>query len=265
MEARGSRSDDLDGAGLSRGNGPPASDARPAAAERVLRGLTDEVTVAQTEVSTASLAADGVLMNVRMVGAMIGQMLHGIHATSDATAASSSAAQSALSGVETTDARITHLKELGEQIGRIVKVITGIAAQTNMLALNAQIEAARAGEQGRGFAVVAQEVRTLARETHAAADEIASRIEAIHRATGEAADSMRQTHEAVAQVHALSGTVSSAVGEQQGLVESVQGYVAEASQSVEEIAAAVSRCSDGLGATVVKAREALGASAPGAS
>ena len=87
---------------------------------------------------------------------------------------------------------INTLGQRSQEIGGIVGVITSIAEQTNLLALNAAIEAARAGEQGRGFAVVADEVRSLASRTRQATDEISGMINSIQQETGNAISTMEQ-------------------------------------------------------------------------
>ncbi|WP_342654003.1 methyl-accepting chemotaxis protein [Pseudomonas sp. F3-2] len=91
-----------------------------------------------------------------------------------------------------TAAVIDTLGQRSQEIGGIVSVITSIAEQTNLLALNAAIEAARAGEQGRGFAVVADEVRSLASRTRQATDEISGMISSIQQETSNAINTMEQ-------------------------------------------------------------------------
>jgi methyl-accepting chemotaxis protein len=95
--------------------------------------------------------------------------------------------------VSSATQQIADLDSHAQQISGILSTITGIAEQTNLLALNAAIEAARAGEHGRGFAVVADEVRTLSQRTHSSTEEIQKMIELLQAQTSKAVTSMQSS------------------------------------------------------------------------
>ncbi|WP_342742459.1 methyl-accepting chemotaxis protein [Marinomonas polaris] len=89
---------------------------------------------------------------------------------------------------------INDLSKNADGINTILTTISGIAEQTNLLALNAAIEAARAGEQGRGFAVVADEVRVLSQRTYSSIEEIQKMIESLQKITKDAVGKIQLSH-----------------------------------------------------------------------
>ncbi|HTX54407.1 MAG TPA: methyl-accepting chemotaxis protein [Candidatus Baltobacteraceae bacterium] len=140
--------------------------------------------------------------------------------------------------VEGAAGGVKGLSSKTQQVGTIVDVITRIAQQTNLLALNATIEAARAGEAGRGFAVVADEVRKLATEAAGSAEKIAEIIKEVQSESIRVADSMDMATREIASGRDVLTYTSTA------LEEIVRGVVDEV-KKVQEISGLTQRQTEG--------------------
>ena len=134
--------------------------------------------------------------------------------------------------------QMTSLGKQAENISRILDVISDIADQTNLLALNAAIEAARAGEAGRGFAVVADEVRKLAEKTMSATKEVSQVIGAIQDGANTNIRSVEAAGVAINQARELADQSGNALGRIVELVIQTSDQVRSIATAAEQQSAA---------------------------
>ncbi|WP_417292488.1 methyl-accepting chemotaxis protein [Desulfovibrio porci] len=133
---------------------------------------------------------------------------------------------------------MTQLNEHAQDITRIMGVISDIADQTNLLALNAAIEAARAGEAGRGFAVVADEVRKLAEKTMSSTNDVGNAIKAIQESTAKSMTGVDNAVERIGEATELANQSGQALQEIVATVEATGDQVNAIATASEEQSAA---------------------------
>ena len=161
-----------------------------------------------------SVVAEQTSENVASVAVAVEQMGVSIQEisrnTSEAAAIAASAEREAQAAVE----RVQRLGDVSGRAGGVVKSISAVARRTHLLALNAAIEAARAGEAGRAFQVVATEVRSLARQTSAAAEEVTRTLEEVRADGHEAAAAITGIRGTIHDIAMISRTIAEAVAQQ---------------------------------------------------
>ncbi|MGE5418226.1 MAG: methyl-accepting chemotaxis protein [Acidobacteriota bacterium] len=197
---------------------------------RVAAGTTiqaDSAAQAVNEVKEMTSAIDNISNSVIKVSQQSEETAKAAEKGGEAAARASQQMQVINEVVSKSANTVQNLGNSSKQIGEIVNVITDIAAQTNLLALNAAIEAARAGEAGRGFAVVADEVRNLAEQSRQAALQITEIVNEIRNETELVVETMQQGTEEVRQgtqvIEATGQQFNSIVSLVQQLNEQMQG------------------------------------------
>ena len=215
-----------------------------AASSEELSATSQQIAAAAEETSAqagaVSTAAEEVDANIATVAASSEEMGASIREISANSSEAARVANEAVQAAAVTTATIGKLGDSSTQISNVVKVITAIAEQTNLLALNATIEAARAGEAGKGFAVVASEVKDLAQETARATGDIYQQVETIQANTADAVQAIEQITTVISQINEFQTTIASAVEEQTATTSEVTRNVSNAALGAKDISGNVS-------------------------
>lgn len=194
---------------------------------------------ASSQVQIASRNSSQISRNVAEVASSTEDLSQSVSGISRSTEEVMSVVTEAVAAASSANSTISRLEKSSSEIDDIVQVITGIAKQTNMLALNAEIQAARAGEAGKGFVIVANRIKELAEKTRDSSDDITGRIEAIQSATREATEAIDQVSIIVGHVHEISRTIAGSVQVQNITTGEISSSVTSAAQETEAVTRAI--------------------------
>ena len=203
---------------------------------RAAASMMRQSAVAANELTMAvSVASDQASQNVSTAAAGAEEVAVSVAEIARQVAESAKIAGTAVSEAQATDASVRGLSEAADRISAVVRLISDIAARTNLLALNATIEAARAGDAGKGFAVVAGEVKNLATQTATATQQIGGQIAAMQQATGHAVTALRSIGSTIQRMNEIATVIAGSVEEQGAATQSIAQAVQHAAAGTAEV------------------------------
>ncbi len=202
------------------------------ASANTLNSSAEQASVKSSTVASSAEQASG---KVQTVAAAAEELSASISEITRQVGESTKMTATAVTATNDSHETVQGLVASAKAIGDVVNLITDIAEQTNLLALNATIEAARAGEAGKGFAVVASEVKNLANQTAKATEQISEQITAIQNASESAAGSIEGIGKAIDRVDEVAAAIKSAVEEQSEATQEIARSVEMASASTTEV------------------------------
>ena len=229
----------------------------------------NEVALAMGETSEGSIvaaasaarSADDVSMHMQMIAAATEELAATIREVSrhavDASQTATTSSQEVLGAAST----VAQLRSASTAIEDVVKLIGTIAAQTQILALNAGIEAARAGQHGQGFAVVAAEVKALARQTATATERVTGSVHEIDEGSGHVAEAMDGITVTITRVTDNQQAIAAAVEQQTATTASIGASAADAAGKASELAGSVKSLTDAVRRTAYTSAQARTAAA----
>ncbi|MGE3333013.1 MAG: methyl-accepting chemotaxis protein [Rhodospirillaceae bacterium] len=216
------------------------------ASASTMQAVAEETNAQSAAVAAASEQASS---NVQTVAAATEELTSSIKEIGRQVTQSSHVAAKAVDEANKAKDMVRGLDDSAQKIGQVVALITAIAEQTNLLALNATIEAARAGEAGKGFAVVASEVKNLANQTAKATEEIAAQINGIQGATKSSVGAIENIFQTIGQIDQIATTIASAIEEQTAATAEIARNVEQAAAGTQEVSSNITGVTKAAGET----------------